>query len=518
MSMAAALSLSTGLTGSKQEASTPPVVQIATSGRLGAGEAVPTVNREFRAVWVATVDNIDWPSKRTLSVEQQKAELIAILNRAQQLNLNAIVFQVRPACDALYDSPLEPWSEYLTGKQGQPPDPYYDPLTFAIEEAHKRGMELHAWINPYRAKHPSAKGQLADSHIVKTKPDVARKYGQLIWLDPGEPDTQAHSLAVIQDIVRRYDVDGIHMDDYFYPYHEIDSNKKDIPFPDDPSYKRYKSGGGTLGKDDWRRENVNVFIEKVYKSVKAEKPWVKLGVSPFGIYRPGYPEGIKGFDAYQEIYCDAKKWLNNGWLDYLAPQLYWAIGQKEQSYPVLLKWWVGQNTQGRHIWPGNYTTKVGENSKKAYSADEIVNQIKATRNQTGSTGNIHFSMEVFMQNRLGLCEKLTRSVYSSPALIPASPWLSSKQPGMPLALIQIDPNTSDLKLAWSAPQTDKAALWVLQTRSKNPSKTWKTQILPGSQQGATLNSGGHALDIDEVALSLVDRYGNQGKPFVFELK
>lgn len=511
--VALAVTCSLMLSGHAQQ--TTVTVTTKGSGRGVGVDAVPAVAREFRGVWVATVDNIDWPSKRTLPVEQQKAELIAILDRAAQMNLNAIVFQVRPSCDSLYDSPLEPWSEYLTGKQGTPPDPYYDPLAFAIDEAHKRGMELHAWINPYRARHPSARAPLADTHISKTNATIVRKYGQLMWLDPGEPDTQTHSLAVIQDIVHRYDLDGIHMDDYFYPYRENDSSNHEIPFPDDPSYKKYTAGGGKLGRDDWRRENVNVFIQKVYKAVKAEKPWVKLGVSPFGIYRPGYPAGIKGFDAYQEIYCDAKKWLNNGWLDYIAPQLYWPIAQKEQSYPVLLKWWVEQNTQGRHIWAGNYTSRVGDGSKKAYSADEVVNQVKATRAQAGATGNIHFSMEALMQDRQGLAKKLAQTVYTAPALIPACPWLSSKQPGMPLMLIQIDPNTSDLKLAWSAPQTDKAAQWVLQTRSKN---LWKTQTLPGAQQSATLNNAGHTLDIDMVALSLVDRYGNQGKPFVIEVK
>ena len=478
-------------------------------------DGVPPIMREFRGVWVATVDNIDWPSKRGLPVEKQKAELVAIMDKAAFLHLNAIIFQVRPACDALYDSQLEPWSEYIMGKQGQAPDPYYDPLVFAIDEAHKRGMELHAWINPYRARHPSSKSALAANHISKAQPAIVRKYGTHLWLDPGEPATQQWSLDVVMDIVKRYDVDGIHVDDYFYPYRESDSAKHEIPFPDDASYKKYADGGGTLNRDDWRRENVNQFIQKVYKSVKAEKPWVKVGVSPFGIYRPGYPAQIKGFDAYQEIYCDSRKWLQEGWLDYLAPQLYWPIAQTPQSYPVLLKWWTEQNPQNRHIWAGNYTSRVGEGGKKGYTADEIVNQIKATRNQPGATGNVHFSMATLRDDRQGLDEKLAQSVYQSPALIPASPWLSSKQPGQPLMLIQIDPNTNDVKLAWSAPQSDKPALWVMQTRQAG---TWQTQILPGKQSSVTINRAGRALNADMVALSLVDRYGNQGKPFVFELK
>ncbi len=205
---------------------TNDIKQVSVTNRVVAqGDTVPAVSREFRGVWVATVENIDWPTKRGLSTEKQKAELVAIMDKAAQLHLNAIVFQVRPTCDALYDSQLEPWSEYITGTQGKAPDPYYDPLTFAIDEAHKRGMELHAWINPYRAKHPSSKST-APNHISKTQPAIVRKYGTHLWLDPGEPDTQEWSRNVIMDIVKRYDVDGIHVDDYFYPYRENDKNKK----------------------------------------------------------------------------------------------------------------------------------------------------------------------------------------------------------------------------------------------------------------------------------------------------
>ena len=487
--------------------------------RAAVSDAPPPVSREFRGVWVATVDNIDWPSKRGLPVEKQKAELVAIMDKAAQLHLNAIVFQVRPTADALYDSQLEPWSEYITGTQGQAPEPFYDPLAFAIDEAHKRGMELHAWINPYRARHPSSKSAVAANHVSKTKPGIVRKYGTHLWLDPGEPATQEHSFNVVMDIVRRYDVDGMHVDDYFYPYRENDSSKHEIPFPDDASYKKYTQNGGTLGRDDWRRENVNVFIQKVYKGIKAEKPWVKVGVSPFGIYRPGYPAQIKGFDAYVEIYCDSRKWLKEGWLDYLAPQLYWPIAQTPQAYPALLKWWVEQNAQARHIWAGNYTSKVGMSGKSHYSTDELINQIKATRSQPGATGNVHFSMAAFKEDAGQLDEKLAQGVYQSSALIPASPWLSNKQPAQPLTLIQVDPNTNDVKIAWSAPQGktpgEAVAEWVVQTRSGG---TWKTQILPGREPGVTINPARHALNVDMVALSCVDRYGNQSKPFMFEFK
>jgi uncharacterized lipoprotein YddW (UPF0748 family) len=313
---------------------------------------IPSPQREFRGVWVATVDNIDWPSRSGLPVEQQKAELLAILDRCSALNMNAVVFQVRPSCDALYSSKLEPWSEYLTGADGKAPVPFYDPLAFAVEEAHRRGLELHAWFNPYRARHFVAKSQPSPLHVSRSKPHLVRQYGRYLWLDPSMKEAQDHSIAVIRDVVRRYDIDGVHLDDYFYPYKEKDAEGKEISFPDDASYAKYLAGGGRLESDDWRRENVNVFVKRLYDMVKSEKRWVKFGISPFGIWRPGYPPQIQGFDQYAQLYADARKWLVEGWVDYYTPQLYWRIEQKAQSYPVLLQWWVEQNIQKRNMWPG----------------------------------------------------------------------------------------------------------------------------------------------------------------------
>src|SRR5579871_770045 len=222
-------------------------------------EKPPLPNREFRAVWIATVANIDWPSRPGLPVEQQQEELLTILDMAAQLKLNAVILQVRPACDALYDSKLEPWSEYLTGTQGTPPSPYYDPLEFAVTEAHKRGLELHAWFNPYRARHIIAKSPLASGHIGKTHPELVKSYGGYLWLDPGERAVQDYSLRVILDVVHRYDIDGVHIDDYFYPYRVKDSRKQEVPFPDDASWQRYVTRGGKQNRDEWRRQNVDTF-------------------------------------------------------------------------------------------------------------------------------------------------------------------------------------------------------------------------------------------------------------------
>ena len=411
----------------------PLVAQLAS-----AQEQPPPVSREFRAVWVATVANIDWPSKPGLNAWEQQGELIAILNKAVALHLNAVILQVRPATDALYSSQLEPWSEFLTSQMGRPPEPMYDPLAFAVDEAHKRGLELHAWFNPYRSHHPAGKSEISTNHVSVTRPQLVRSYGRYLWLDPGDSAVRRHSTRVFLDVVKRYDIDGIHIDDYFYPYKERDSAGTIIDFPDSVTWNRYVASGGTLSRDDWRRRNVDVFVRDVYKQVKATKPWVKFGVSPFGMWRPGVPPQIKGFDAYSELYADSKKWLNEGWLDYFTPQLYWPIARQDASYPVLLSWWISENTKGRNIWPGNFTSRVGGTGENNWKTQEILDQISTTRLTQGAGGNVHFSAKVFMQDRDSIVEKLLAGPYAGPALVPASPWLDSIPPRVPSAYLLKD--------------------------------------------------------------------------------
>ncbi len=460
---------------------------------------LPAPAREFRGVWVATVDNIDWPSKPGLRTEQQQAELIALLNRAASLRLNAVIFQVRPACDALYASSLEPWSDYLTGRMGEAPSPPWDPLAFAVEEAHRRGLELHAWFNPYRAHHPSSKSPLSPGHIGRLRPDLMRTYGKQLWLDPGEPDVQDYSFSVVMDVVRRYDVDGIHFDDYFYPYPER-TRSGSVPFPDDASWRRYQSTGGVLNRADWRRDSVDRFIQRVSEGIHKEKPWVRFGISPFGIWRPGNPAQIRGFDAYAELYADARKWLANGWADYFAPQLYWKTEAQAQSYPVLLKWWTEQNLLKRHLWPGNYTSQVG-----TWPAAEIMNQIRLTRRTEGASGNIHFSMKPLMQDRAGLSRSLENSLYSRQALPPATPWLDDRPPPSPE--VRGKPPT----LSWTAGPGEAAWLWVVRLRRNG---AWDIRILPAQQTTWDVGDSGST---DLVAVSAVDRCGNESKPFVLNL-
>lgn len=418
----------------------------------------PPAPREFRGVWVATVSNLDWPSAKGLPVERQQAELVAIFEHAAALRLNAVIFQVRPSCCALYPSRYEPWSEYLTGRQGVGPDPPWDPLALAVEHAHRRGLELHAWFNPYRARHAGARSVPAAAHISRTSPALVRTYGKQLWLDPGEPQVQQHTLAVILDVVRRYDVDGVHIDDYFYPYPE-----GGVDFPDEPSWRAYRARNGSLARADWRRQNVDVFVQRLYHDIKRHKPWVKFGISPFGIYRPGMPPTIRaGLDQYNEIYADARKWLQEGWCDYFSPQLYWPINPPAQSFPVLLRWWVGENTRHRHVWPGLFTSKIGPEIGN-WPMREITSQIQLTRRTPGASGHLHFSMRALSGNWKGLTDALRNEFYPTPALVPASPWLDAHVPARPLVRAA-GRQSADCVFEWRGTPRQNIRWWVCYAR------------------------------------------------------
>ena len=389
---------------------------------------------EFRAAWVATVANIDWPSRPGLPAIQQRAEALAILDRAAAIGLNAIVLQVRPAADAIYPSALEPWSEYLTGAQGQPPDDGYDPLAFWVDQAHQRGLALHAWFNPYRARHPSAKGVLAASHLAHTQPGVVKAYGDLLWMDPGEATAAQRTLAVVADVLRRYAVDGVHIDDYFYPYPVSTGSGADAvptPFPDEPAWQRYLKDGGPLGRDDWRRDNVNRLVQAMFATVRRERPGALFGISPFGLGRPDRrPPGITGFSQFHKLYADVELWCERGWCDYIAPQLYWPIDQPAQAFAPLLDYWLAQAAPGMAVWPGLFTSRIGA-PQRAYPADEVLRQVALVRERaheragrgpgTEPSGHIHFSMAALMQDREGIATRLRSGPYALAANRPAVP-------------------------------------------------------------------------------------------------
>lgn len=493
-----------------------------------ASDPPPPAPREFRAVWVATVANIDWPSKPGLPVAQQQAEALAIIERCAELNINAVVLQVRPACDALYQSRLEPWSYYLTGEQGKRPEPFYDPLQFWIEQCHARGIELHAWFNPYRARHSgAAQRPLADNHVSRTQPEIVKEFNGWMWLDPAEPAAQKLTYDVFLDVVKRYDVDGIHIDDYFYPYpNYLTTEGKAAPFPDEPSWQRYQQSGGTLSREDWRRDNVDRLIQRIYEGIKRARPSVKFGISPFGQpnkrnARP--PEIDVKFSQYDILYADAEKWLENGWLDYWTPQLYWPIAQTGQSFPVLTDYWIEKNARARHLWPGLYTSRFAPPREDTRAGDEsatrpatqpttranpkeIVEQIEIIRARGNkATGHVHFSMAAVMRN--GALVDLLKSAYATPALVPASPWLDNKPPPAPrvsvkaggagTAAVTVRPGAGEKPWQW--------AVWA------RYGDAWAFSVHPGAQRSLELPGERDGQTLSAVVVSAVDRSGNEGK-------
>ncbi len=494
---------------------------------------VPGLTREFRAVWIATVANIDWPSRPGLPVDQQKAELLALLDRAAAIGLNAVVLQVRPAGDALYRSDLEPWSEWLTGAIGRPPvdaqgDPVpdYDPLAFAISEAHARGLELHAWCNPYRVYHPSNKTEPSENHLAVTRPELVRRYGNYLWLDPGEPAVQAHTRAVIADLVMRYDLDAIHFDDYFYPYPIRDEAGRAVPFPDDASYARYLNTGrgGKLARDDWRRQNVNTLIQNLRDDIHAIKPHVKLGISPFGIWRPGHPEHIKGFDQYAAIYADARRWLREGWVDYLAPQLYWEIARPDQSFIALLRWWDQQNVRSRHVWPGLYTSRLLSEhpaQRRGFDADEIAHQVQWTRllTERSAPGHIHFSAKALLKGDRELASQLADTLYTTPAVIPASPWLAGRRPAPPRISregwhLSEDDKQRHIELRFAPGSAAGLRGWVVAWSGPGPTGVGDFRFVPAADDMIAVTVPASATRLRVIAL---DRRSVASRPTIWKL-
>lgn len=445
-------------------------------------EPVPEPVREFRAAWVATVYNLDWPSRPGLPAAQQRAELLGILQQAQRLHLNAILLQVRPCSDAFYRSPLEPWSYWLSGPGT---DPGYDPLAFAVAEAHKRGLELHAWFNPFRA---TASGkEVGRKHIARRRPELTLRAGSTTILNPSAAETQSHVLSVITDVVRRYDIDGVHLDDYFYPY---------------PPHHRVADGKSPAR----RRAAVDAFVSRLYTEVKRIKPYVRVGISPFGIWQPGYPEGVTGgVNAYEDLACDARKWLARGWVDYLSPQLYWRC-EGPQSFPALMRWWSGINP-ARPVWPGIASVRINSSEDPGRPASEIGAQVDWSRKLARqSAGQLYWSWRSLGSNRGGVQTELSKR-YAALALPPPMPWSSSVRPGTPALSAQ--DSGAGCTLRWTNDGT--ARKYALQVANKG---RWFTlAILPGQITSYTLHPA-VARSADRIALRPISGSGLSGTPAV----
>ena len=404
--------------------------------------------REFRAIWVATVNNIDWPSKPGLSTEQQKKEIIDILDLHARNGMNAIIMQIRPASDAFYLSELEPWSRYLTGTAGKAPKPFYDPLQYWIEQCHQRNMEFHAWLNPFRVAQ-NASEPLAANHVAFKHPDWVVNYGGKLYFDPGLPQAREFVVKVVNDIVSRYDIDAIHFDDYFYPY----PLKED--FPDENSFARFNRGYSREKKDDWRRDNVDILIKTLSENIKKAKPWVKFGISPFGVWRnkADDPEGsatTAGTTNYDHLYANILKWLQNGWIDYCLPQLYWQIGHPSVDFLTLSKWWA-DHASSRAMYIGQAVYKLEANSTVPEWKDpeQLVKQIRVIRQIPRLGGSAFYSSIHFKRDLFGFDRSLRDKLYKFPALVPQMPWIDNTPPEAPLHL-----KKRGHKLKWKPAKAD----------------------------------------------------------------
>jgi len=404
---------------------------------------------EFRGVWVATVLNIDWPSKKGLTPLQQRQEFKKLSQTHKKLGLNALVVQIRPSSDALYDSPHEPWSEWLTGTMGKAPSPYYDPLQFMINEAHENGLEFHAWINPFRAIINTKTQSVAPSHITRKRPDWIVPYGAKRLINPGIPEARAYIIRVVMDIVRRYDIDGIHFDDYFYPYPEAG-----LTFNDQATYQQFRRGFNDVSS--WRRDNINLFIKALSDSIRAQKPWISFGISPFGVWRNQSqdPEGSPtraGITTYDDLYADVRLWLREGWIDYVAPQLYWDTQFKAAPYSSVMPWWAN-NTYGRHFYVGHAAYRITSDTGGWKDSNELLVQKQLNRSTPTVNGSIFYSSSALINNLRGVPELLAKTYYTYPAFVPPFTWISSPTPPPPSAVRTLR-TTKGVLIQWNAPAT-----------------------------------------------------------------
>jgi len=393
--------------------------------------------REMRGAWIATVANIDWPDKNASS-QQQMASLSRMLDKLKDAGINSVFFQVRTECDALYNSKYEPWSYWLTGTQGKAPSPYYDPLQFAINEAHKRGMELHAWLNPYRAVKTVGDYKISDEHVSIRHPGWILNFKDQKILNPGIPAVRDYIAKIVADIVRRYDVDGIHFDDYFYPY------EPKITKEDAATFKKYK--GNFKNIDNWRRNNINLMVAEVYDTIQSINPRIKFGISPFGIVENKYAL-TKGFESYNILYCDPVTWLKTKTVDYILPQLYWAIGNKAADYGSLLPWWATV-AGSRQVYVGIFSSKMAAPDYKG-SPSELEREIRLSRQMIRTYGTAFFSAKSIADNYSHFEDSL-KVYYKYPSLIPAMTWKDSIPP-LPPHNLSASKDGSLIILKWNKP-------------------------------------------------------------------
>ncbi|GAB2794953.1 glycoside hydrolase family 10 protein [Rhabdobacter roseus] len=471
--------------------------------------------REFRAVWIATVDNIDWPSRKNMTPAQQRQEFAELLNFHKGVGMNAVFVQVRAAGDAFYAKSPEPWSEWLTGEQGRAPEPFYDPLEFMVKEAHRRGLEFHAWLNLNRLVHKSSTSVSAQN-ISRTKPNWILSYDGYKLFNFGLPEVRQFITDMTVNVARHYDVDGIHFDDYFYPYAAPGQ-----VLQDDATYRQY--GQGFANKNDWRRHNINLLIQQIHEALEALNPRLKFGISPFGVWRnhredANGSETFGGLASYDHLYADTRKWLMEGWVDYIAPQVYFSSGFKKVPFRNLVDWWA-ENQFDRHLYIGQSAYRVGyqDTDKTWQNAAEIPNQVRYLRAQ-GADGSVFFSSRSLRGNSLGFVDSLRTHLYQYPALVPTMPWKDNVPPLAPQNL-KATLAPEGLELLWEQPEPaedgDTARYYVVYRfdSEEKPSARDARRIIGLCHEGErfvdkTMEPGRKYL----YYVTAVDRLHNEGRP------
>ncbi|HET8895675.1 MAG TPA: family 10 glycosylhydrolase [Protaetiibacter sp.] len=457
--------LTLAVAGAAASAFTVTVGTLSPSPAFGAepaaafGTATPR-KRELRAMWISSVVNIDWPSRTGLTADEQRAEFLHWLDVAERFNLNAVFVQVRPTADAFWPSPLEPWSQYLTGVQGQ--DPGYDPLAFIVDEAHRRNLELHAWYNPYRVSMQADPAKLVPEHPARVHPEWIWAYGGKLYFDPGLPDAQEHIQQAILHSVEHYDLDGVHFDDYFYPYPVAGQT-----IPDAATYAAHGAGFDDIA--DWRRHNVDRFVSSVSERIKALKPWVKFGISPFGIWRNRATDPLGsetgGSQSYDLQFADTRKWVLEGWLDYINPQVYWQVGLAVADYAKLVPWWADvAATSGTHLYIGEALYKVtsGVFTDPAELSNHLTFDREIDAGGTPVHGNVYFSAKHVPADPQGSMTRVLADHYAHPAIVPAMEWLPATAVRTPV-LGEPERTGEGVALQWSdaAPPRDRATSFAV---------------------------------------------------------
>lgn len=467
--------------------------------------------REFRAAWIATVSNIDWPSKGGLPSEEQQQQFIQRLDQLRALGCNAVIVQVRPASDALYRSEIEPWSRYLTGKQGQPPFPLYDPLLFMVNETHKRNMEFHAWFNPFRVLTDSKKNPNPPSHISYKHPEWLVSYGGKTQLDPGIPEARQYVIDVIMDVVKRYDVDAVHLDDYFYPYRIAGQE-----FGDNKSYTRYREN--FTNRDDWRRNNVSLFISLLHTNIRRAKPYLKIGISPFGVWRNASkdPEGSAtrgGQTNYDDLYADVLLWMKKGWIDYLLPQLYWEHHHRAAPFEVLLPWWE-RHSYNRHVYYGLGVYRMTDAVRGPWTGTgELLDQIRDIRNSTENSGYAFYSASSFDKIRVPIADSIKKYNLSY-AFPPRMKWLDSIPPPAPLSVKAI-PSSQGTLVQWKVDKKDKgtACFAVYRFINDEPVDLDRADRIITVQDGLEfLDTQANRFNATKYVVTALDRLWNESAP------